>query len=162
MTAPVRGRFAESFGPVEGMGKMKKDVLVTVSGLQMMPDGDDTIEVTTAGTLYEKNGKRFLLYDEIGDDADLVIRNTIEIFPRRVEVRKRGVISAIMCFEEKQKLRCVYDTPYGRMELGIYTRSIDIHDSQDVFELSLDYRLEINNEHISDSRIRIHAEAAAL
>lgn len=141
---------------------MKKDVLVTVSGLQMMPDGDDTIEVTTAGTLYERNGKRYLLYDEIGDDAELVIRNTIEITPSRVEVRKRGVISALMCFEQDQKLRCLYSTPYGRLELGIFTRDIELKESNDSFELSLDYRLEVNNEHISDSRIRIKAEACAM
>ena len=36
---------------------MTKDVLVTVRGLQMTPDGDDTIEVTTTGKYYEKDGK---------------------------------------------------------------------------------------------------------
>ena len=35
---------------------MTKDVLVTVRGLQMTPDGDDTIEVTTTGKYYEKEG----------------------------------------------------------------------------------------------------------
>ena len=34
---------------------MTKDVLVTVRGLQMTPDGDDTIEVTTTGKYYEKD-----------------------------------------------------------------------------------------------------------
>ena len=33
---------------------MTKDVLVTVRGLQMTPDGDDTIEVTTTGKYYER------------------------------------------------------------------------------------------------------------
>ena len=36
---------------------MTKDVLVTVRGLQMTPDGDDTIEVTTTGKYYEKDGR---------------------------------------------------------------------------------------------------------
>lgn len=141
---------------------MKKEVLVTVSGLQMMPDGDDTIEVTTSGKYYERNGKRYLFYDEIGDEPQLVIRNTIEITPHRVEVRKRGVISAQMCFEENRKLWCVYGTPYGQMELGVFTREIQVKESEDTLELLLDYQLEINNEHVSDSRIQIRAEAAAI
>ena len=52
---------------------MTKDVLVTVRGLQMTPDGDDTIEVTTTGKYYEKDGKRYLFYDEIGDDTNLIV-----------------------------------------------------------------------------------------
>lgn len=53
---------------------MTKDVLVTVRGLQMTPDGDDTIEVTTTGKYYEKDGKRYLFYDEIGDDTNLIVK----------------------------------------------------------------------------------------
>ena len=55
---------------------MTKDVLVTVRGLQMTPDGDDTIEVTTTGKYYEKDGKRYLFYDEIGDDTNLIVKNS--------------------------------------------------------------------------------------
>ena len=58
---------------------MTKDVLVTVRGLQMTPDGDDTIEVTTTGKYYEKDGKRYLFYDEIGDDTNLIVKNSIQI-----------------------------------------------------------------------------------
>ena len=111
---------------------MTKDVLVTVRGLQMTPDGDDTIEVTTTGKYYEKDGKRYLFYDEIGDDTNLIVKNSIE---------------------KENKLVSVYETPYGQMEMGVYTTGICLDERDDFLELKLEYLLEINNQHVSDSEI---------
>ena len=51
---------------------MTKDVLVSISGLHMDmdaqipgPDEDDVIEVETPATYYSKNGKHYIIYDEI-------------------------------------------------------------------------------------------------
>lgn len=43
---------------------MTKDVLVRVKGTQFMDDENDVIEMITAGTFNEKNGKKYLIYDE--------------------------------------------------------------------------------------------------
>ena len=133
---------------------MTKDVLVTVRGLQMTPDGDDTIEVTTTGKYYEKDGKRYLFYDEIGDDTNLIVKNSIQITEEHVSVSKKGLINAQMNFEKENKLVSVYaETPYGQMEMGIYTTGICLDEQDDFLELKLEYLLEINNQHVSDSEI---------
>ena len=132
---------------------MTKDVLVTVRGLQMTPDGDDTIEVTTTGKYYEKDGKRYLFYDEIGDDTNLIVKNSIQITEEHVSVSKKGVINAQMNFEKENKLVSVYETPYGQMEMVIYTTGICLDEQDDFLELKLEYLLEINNQHVSDSEI---------
>ena len=132
---------------------MTKDVLVTVRGLQMTPDGDDTIEVTTTGKYYEKDGKRYLFYDEIGDDTNLIVKNSIQITEEHVSVSKKGLINAQMNFEKENKLVSVYETPYGQMEMAIYTTGICLDEQDDFLELKLEYLLEINNQHVSDSEI---------
>ena len=132
---------------------MTKDVLVTVRGLQMTPDGDDTIEVTTTGKYYEKDGKRYLFYDEIGDDTNLIVKNSIQITEEHVSVSKKGLINAQMNFEKENKLVSVYETPYGQMEMEIYTTGICLDEQDDFLELKLEYLLEINNQHVSDSEI---------
>lgn len=134
---------------------MTKDVLVTVRGLQMTPDGDDTIEVTTTGKYYEKDGKRYLFYDEIGDDTNLIVKNSIQITEEHVSVSKKGLINAQMNFEKENKLVSVYETPYGQMEMEIYTTGICLDEQDDFLELKLKYLLEINNQHISDSEILV-------
>ena len=132
---------------------MTKDVLVTVRGLQMTPDGDDTIEVTTTGKYYEKDGKRYHFYDEIVDDTNLIVKNSIQITEEHVSVSKKGVINAQMNFEKENKLVSVYETPYGQMEMGINTTGICLDEQDDFLELKLEYLLEINNQHVSDSEI---------
>lgn len=132
---------------------MTKDVLVTVRGLQMTPDGDDTIEVTTTGKYYEKDGKRYLFYDEIGDDTNLIVKNSIQITEEHVSVSKKGLINAQMNFEKENKLVSVYETPYGQMEMSVYTTGICLDERDDFLELKLEYLLEINNQHVSDSEI---------
>lgn len=132
---------------------MTKDVLVTVRGLQMTPDGDDTIEVTTTGKYYEKDGKRYLFYDEIGDDTNLIVKNSIQITEEHVSVSKKGLINAQMNFEKENKLVSVYETAYGQMEMGVYTTGICLDERDDFLELKLEYLLEINNQHVSDSEI---------
>ena len=132
---------------------MTKDVLVTVRGLQMTPDGDDTIEVTTTGKYYEKDGKRYLFYDEIGDDTNLIVKNSIQITEEHVSVSKKGLINAQMNFEKENKLVSVSETTYGQMEMGIYSTGICLDERDDFLELKLEYLLEINNQHVSDSEI---------
>lgn len=140
--------------------QMKKDVLVTVRGLQLTPDGDDTIEVVTAGKYYEKDGRRYVFYEELGEDDSSVVKNTVQIDPDHVEVRKRGMINTAMGFEKNTKLLSLYETPYGQMELGIFTRDIVLEQQEDRLRLALDYRLEMNHEHISDSKIEILVESS--
>lgn len=132
---------------------MTKDVLVTVRGLQMTPDGDDTIEVITTGKYYEKDGKRYLFYDEVADDTNEVVKNSIQIEDGYVEVRKKGIINSQLNFEKENKVVSIYQTPYGQMEMGIYTTGIHLDEQDDFVELHLEYLLEINNQHVSDSEI---------
>ena len=78
---------------------------------------------------------------------------SIQITEEHVSVSKKGVINAQMNFEKENKLVSVYETPYGQMEMGIYTTGICLDEQDDFLELKLEYLLEINNQHVSDSEI---------
>ena len=67
---------------------MTKDVLVSISGkhIDIMEDptagyetGDDSIEVVTPASYYCKNGKHYIIYDEILEGKAGTIRNKIRI-----------------------------------------------------------------------------------
>ena len=42
---------------------MTKDILVRVRGVQTIGEEEDTVEMITPGTYYEKNGKQYFIYD---------------------------------------------------------------------------------------------------
>ena len=63
---------------------MTKDVLVTISGLQFIPEGTEPpepVEVTCPGTYYKKNGKHYVMYEEIIDGFSEVTKNTLKLHP---------------------------------------------------------------------------------
>ncbi len=139
---------------------MTKDVLVTVNGFLSASDDDkDTIEVTTGGQYYFKNGKHYIMYEEVGESVHDVIKNMIIISGSHVDVRKKGGIDTQMSFEKGKKLNSFYTSMYGQMELGIFTDSIEMSEKEHMLELNLKYHLDINNEHVSDNHIHVIVQA---
>ena len=92
---------------------MTKDVLVSISGkhIDIMEDptagyetGDDAIEVVTPASYYCKNGKHYIIYDEILEGKAGTIRNKIRITGNEmVEIMKSGAASSHMTFRKNQK-----------------------------------------------------------
>ena len=85
---------------------MTKDVLVTISGLQFMPDDDEKVEpveVTCAGTYYKKNGKHYVIYEEIIEGFPGVTKNTLKLQPDLLDILKCGVSNVHMVFEKNKK-----------------------------------------------------------
>ena len=134
---------------------MTKDVLVTITGLMTSPQDDDSIEVTTAGSYYFKNGKHYILFEEIGDDMASIVKNMITINGNHVDVTKKGAIDTQMSFEKGCKLNSFYGSAFGQLERGIITEEIEICQDESRLEMNLKYQLEINNAHVSDNKLHM-------
>ena len=102
---------------------MTKDVLINISGLQMELDDGEPVEMMTTGDYYLKNGKHFILYDEIEDDHQ-VVKNILKIGPKTVEISKKGGRNSHMVFEKGKENLSYYDTPFGSLLLGVSTSDI--------------------------------------
>ena len=79
---------------------MTKEVMVTLSGLQLGDSGEDTVETVHIGEYYEKNGVHYLFFDELLEGHKTPIRNMLKLRNEKLEVRKRGPVSAELVFEE--------------------------------------------------------------
>ena len=57
---------------------MTKDVLVKISGLQFAEDQDNgPVEIITTGNYYKKNGKHYILYDDVQEGFDGVTKSAV-------------------------------------------------------------------------------------
>ena len=138
---------------------MTKDVLVSVKGTQFSGGEDDSIEVITSGTYYEKNGRHYILYDEAIEGVDAVAHNTVKISPERTEVIKRGLVESHMTFECGKKHMASYLTPMGLIMLGITTSSLQVEQSENTIHLNINYSLEMNGEYVSRCETDISASS---
>ena len=142
---------------------MTKDVLVSISGMHMgitepQPDeGDEPIEVVTPASYYCRNGKHYIIYDEVMEGMAGTIRNKIKITgDASVEIMKSGVSGTHMVFEKNKKNLTYYKTQYGQMLIGINTKNMKVSVSEDNIDVLVDYELDVNHEPLADCKIRMN------
>ncbi len=139
---------------------MTKDVLVKISGLQFAGEEDsDSIEVITSGTYYKKNGKHYVLYEEVMEDTAEVTKNVIKIGTDSMEVTRKGPATVHMMFEKDKKNVSYYYTPFGNLLIGIDAKDIQIAESELDINVKVNYGLEINYEHMADCHITVDVKS---
>lgn len=134
---------------------MTKEVLINISGLQMDVDPENPIEMVTTGAYYLKNGKHYILYDELSEDNE-VTKNVLKIGPNSVELTRKGPQGSHMIFEEGKENLSYYDTPFGSLLMGVNTSNIDWMEEEERMRLQVDYDLSVNADHVSKCKIDVN------
>lgn len=134
---------------------MTRDVLIRISGFQMADGEKGDVEVITAGDYFHKNGKHYIVYDEVMEGFEGTTRNVMKITPDKMDISKRGITDAHMIFERDMKSMTRYVTPMGEMVIGISTNKIKLDEEQDSLKVSVDYSLDINYDHVADCNITV-------
>ena len=139
---------------------MEKDVLIFLNSSQSGGAvEDDKIEVITAGSYYFKNGKHYIVYNELADNGNWSEQNIIKISEASVEIIRKGEASVHMVFNENKKTFSYYDVPYGKLFVELETRRIQVEEEADRLTLLLEYRLEVENQHVADCLVEIRVES---
>jgi len=139
---------------------MTKEVIISIRGLQEAKDVDtEPIEMITTGEYYYKNGKHYLLYEEVLEGETQPVKNRIKIAPGYMELTKNGVVSVHMVFEENKKNQTHYFTPFGSLMIGIDAKKVQMTETDEQMDISVDYALEINQEFVADCDIKICVRA---
>lgn len=139
---------------------MTKQVLLSISGLQFLDEGmSEPVEVVTAGEYYNRNGKHWVIYEEVIEGIKGSIQNTIKIGDHTVEVTKKGLTNVHMVFEESKKNMTSYSTPFGNMFIGILASDVDIKESENDIDVKVAYSLEVNYEHLADCTINMNIKS---
>ena len=145
---------------------MTKDVLVTISGLHYddnimeSAEENEAIEVITPATYYFKNGKHYVLYDEVVEGIPGTIKNRIKIQEGKVlEITKSGITNSQMVFEKDKINVTQYATPYGEITVGTYTRDLRVDVSEDNIDVYVSYSLDVEREKLAECDIRMNIRA---
>lgn len=139
---------------------MTEDILISIKGLHTT-DGvqDEEIEVTSAGKYYLKNGKHYIIYEELDEETGSAVKNLIKLDAGCMELQKKGPMSGKMIFEYGKKNASWYGTPFGNMLAGIEVTDMEMREQEKLIEIDIDYILEVNYEHVADSRIQLRIMA---
>ncbi len=136
---------------------MKKNVVITVRGLQRQVDEEEPVEVISAGTYLRKEDTHYLSYEEADEDGKIT-KNRIKITPSSVEMTKQGGITTQMVFVKGQKQYACYETPFGELTLGMTTKLINVTEEDNQISVALRYDLEVNGSHMSECELDIEVK----
>ena len=136
---------------------MKKNVVITVRGLQRQVAEDEPVEVISAGTYLRKDDTHYLSYEEADEDGNIT-KNRIKITPTSIEMTKQGSITTQMIFERGQKHFACYETPFGELTLGMTTKSVKVSEENGQLSAALCYDLEVNGTHMSECELDIEVK----
>ena len=136
---------------------MKKNVVITVRGLQAEINAEEPVEVISAGTYLRKENTHYLSYDEADENGRLT-KNRIKITPECIEMVKQGGVTTQMLFRLGEKQYSCYSTPFGDLTLGMTTKKIQVEEEERALSAKLLYALEINGAHMSECKLDIEVK----
>lgn len=139
---------------------MTKDVIVSISGLQFPGEGEaETVEVITNGNYYLKNGKHYIIYEELAEGFTGTTRNVVKLQDNCLDITKKGISNVHMMFEKNKKNVSYYYTPFGSLLIGIDANSIRVEETDQNINVTVDYSLEVNYEHLADCTIKMNIKS---
>lgn len=144
---------------------MTKDVLISIKGMHTdaMEQGDfedEPIEVITPASYFNKNGKHYVIYDEVAEGIPGVTKNKVKIIGNdTLEIRKNGISNTHMIFENGKKHLTYYETPFGRLLMGIHTTDFEMKESEDEIELRIAYELDVDGQPAAKCRIEMSVKS---
>jgi uncharacterized beta-barrel protein YwiB (DUF1934 family) len=141
---------------------MTKDVILSISGLQfdhVEADQGEPVEVITVGEYYKKNDKHYVLFNEVTEGFGGNTKNTVKISNGSLDIMKKGVTNVHMVFEKNKKNITCYNTPFGNLMIGIAAKDVEIVEMEENIDISVDYALDINYEHLCDCKIAINIKS---
>ena len=137
---------------------MTKDVLVTVSGVQLDIE-DNPIELVTVGTYYLKNGKHYVLYEEQPEDNGIITKNMVKFYDNHFEMTKKGGNNSFLIFDKGKKTSMVYNTPFGPLQMDVVTKELTIEEEEEEIRIFVKYSLDINYNFISECEVHFKVQA---
>lgn len=137
---------------------MTKKAVLKIIGVQHYGhDNDDTVELTTLGTIEETEDKYIIRYTEEQSPPRNPIKAKLSIDKNdnHVEMLRSGDESSCLIIERSKRNLCRYGTEYGDMLLGIYGKSVESNTGENKGEFNFAYDIDVNGALTSQNEVTV-------
>ncbi|HOB36569.1 MAG TPA: DUF1934 domain-containing protein [Candidatus Avimonas sp.] len=134
-------------------------VWISVKGIQYYDDDIQSVEFSTDGTLERTEGGYRLTYAESGATGMEGVTTSMLINPNSITLERAGAMNSFMILEKGRRTVFNYDTDFGGLVMGVYTKEINDRLSENGGELYFHYTLDINSDMASSHDIFISVKS---
>lgn len=136
---------------------MNRDVKITVAGTQDDGGGNEiAADYQTVGQYFERDGCRYLLYQEQDTESQAITSNTLKMRDNVLELSRKGNIHSHMVFETGHTHSTDYATPYGTLHLEVCTEVLNCLWTETEARVQITYSLLMAGELLSRNNLEIN------
>lgn len=140
---------------------MRKDVIIHINGCPKYEDSDgESIELTTAGRLYRKNGSYYIIYKESELTGMEGVTTTVKVEDQRITLMRNGMYPTQMIFEKGQRHFGYYNTEFGALTVAVSARDVRHSMTDSGGELLIDYAIEVDSVLTGENLFKIRVKEA--
>lgn len=103
---------------------------------------------------FAQNGYVIRYMENAGDFSGCVTKLLVKE-PDTVRLSRGGELSLDLLLEEGKRHNCFYDTPFGKLQMGVYTKFVKSEMKENGGKLSFGYSLDIGGGEVSDNELII-------
>ena len=108
---------------------------------------------------FRENGWDIISYEDTSATGFEGSVTTIKVDKgRNASITREGTANSVLSLEIGRKHFCQYGTPYGNLQIGVYTHAIE-NTLAENGRLYLKYTLDLNSSYLSDNEIIMTVQA---
>lgn len=136
---------------------MKQNAVIKIVGKQKYGIDSDKIEMTTVGTIEEKDDRYIMRYNEEQEPPLQPLKTTLTITKddKRVELLRAGANSSLLIIERSKRNLCNYGTDFGEILMGIYGKNIESYYKNNEGSFSFSYDIDVNGALTSENEVKV-------
>lgn len=138
---------------IKGMvNHLKNNVMISLTSIQYQDGERNETELITKAKLTKSGKFDVISYEDTEATGFEGSVTTIKSDGISAYITREGTANSVLSLEVGKKHFCQYETPYGSLQLGIYTHNVDNTIAENG-RLYLKYSLDINSAPLSDNEI---------
>lgn len=127
--------------------------MIALTSIQWQDDEKCETELMTKAQMIRENGWDIISYEDTSATGFEGSVTTIKVDNgKNASIIREGTANSVLSLEIGRKHFCQYGTPYGGMQIGVYTHAIKNTIAENG-RLYLKYTLDLNSVYLSDNEI---------
>ncbi len=135
---------------------MAKQVLVSITGNQFKDADGDKIEIVTVADYYKRNGRHFIIFYEMPEDEQAMVKNTIRFDENFFEITKKGAVNTHFLFQPQESISTYYTTTAGPLNVNVTTTAYRMTEQEQSIDIYIKYYMDIQFAYSIENEVRIH------
>ena len=138
---------------------MKKDVYISIRGIQAIDGDRDVTELFTQGRFYRRNNSYYITYDESEATGYEGSKTTLKVEgSRKVTLTRSGAVRSHLIGEAGERNIGHYGTAGGELIIGVNTRLIRSSLTDAGGDLRFSYSLDVNSSLVSENEVYVNVK----